>query len=375
MVPEAQTVLVGLSGGVDSAVAAALLRDAGWNVTGAHLRMLDAPPAARHANDARRVADALGIPLIEIDARDALEELQKTFGAEYARGRTPNPCVLCNADIKFAALLAQAHVLGFAQVATGHYARTGKHAGRAALFRAAVREKDQSYALHRLSADVLRCVVLPLGNVRGKTDVRRWARALGLPVHDKADSQEVCFVPDDDYVAWLAAHRPDALTPGPIVDAAGTELGRHAGYSRYTVGQRRGLGVAVGEPLYVTAIDAATATVTVGRRSEAAGRNLRATDVNWQCPPPAEPFEATVQVRYNHAGAAATVRPIFHVEDSDRRDAPGPPGGGASGGDPAGPAAFEADFHEPVHAIAPGQAAVVYVGDRLLGGGWIDAAD
>jgi tRNA-specific 2-thiouridylase len=344
-----------MSGGVDSAVAAALLKRQGYNVAGVFLclglahgdeqaqgRSCCSP---QDAADARRVADKLGIDLHVLNVSDAFEPIIEDFVNQYALGNTPNPCIACNARVKFARLLARARDLGAGFVATGHYARRVDHDGCAALARASARAKDQSYALFALEQRWLEHILLPIGELADKQAARAIARDCGLPVHDKPDSQEICFVPDDDYPALLARRRPEALTPGPIVDTQGRLLGRHDGYARYTIGQRKGLGVAAGVPMYVTAIDPATATVTLGTLAEVQSRRLRANRATWHAPVGGS-FAATVQVRYNHAGARGQVTV-------------------SAGGD------FDVAFDEPVTAITPGQAAVVYDGQRLLGGGWI----
>jgi tRNA-specific 2-thiouridylase len=350
MPDQGEEVLVAMSGGVDSSVAASLLRDAGCDVTGVFLR-LGAPAGAgcaaeRHAADARRAAETLGIPLVVLDASSDLEPIIEHFAAEYARGRTPNPCVHCNARVKFAALARQADALGARRVATGHHARIVTTADGPAVARARAAGKDQSYALFAVARDLLPRIVLPIGEVDDKNRIREAARELGLAVHDKPDSQEVCFVPNDGYAALLRARAPEALRPGEIVNAAGEVVGHHDGYGRYTIGQRRGLRVAAGTAMYVTHIDAAAARVTIGLRDELLGRRLSAGGANWHAPVP-DAFDATVQIRSQHAGAPARVRIT-------------------------GRETFEVDFARPVAAITPGQAAVVYDGDRLLGGGWID---
>lgn len=348
-------VLVAMSGGVDSAVAAMLLQEEGYDVTGVFLCMKgadddQAPSRAccspADADDARRVAGILGIQLLTLPVSDAFEPIIEDFVAEYARGRTPNPCIHCNTKIKFGRLFDMADSLGAKYVATGHHARIADCNGPA-IFRARVRRKDQSYALFGIPRNRLSRILLPVGELEGKEQVRRIAHRMGLPVHDKPDSQETCFVPDDDYVRLLRDRAPEALRAGKIVTSGGQVLGNHDGYARFTIGQRRGLGVAAGTPIYVTRIDPATATITAGPREELMSDRLVASKANWHRDTPDE-FKAVVQIRYNHRGAPGTVRITA-------------------------PTTFEATFDAPVSAITPGQAAVVYNDDRLLGGGWIEA--
>ncbi len=349
-------VLMAMSGGVDSSVAAALLQRQGYDVTGVFLCLGNAADAdaegsgccsPQDAADARRVADQLGIPMFVLNLADAFGAIIDYFVAEYRRGRTPNPCLHCNARIKFGRLMDRAEELGMDYVATGHYARM-KNTPRPSIARGVAREKDQSYALFGIERRRLAKVLLPIGELGGKAEVRQIARDQGLQVHDKPDSQEICFVPDDDYSDILRRRAPDALTAGNIVNSAGEVLGRHEGYARYTIGQRKGLRVAAGVPMYVTHIDPATATVTIGPREEALGQRLSASGANWHADVSGE-FDATVQIRYNHAGAPARV--IL-----------------------TGPDTFEVEFASPIAAITPGQAAVVYRDDVMLGGGWIAAA-
>jgi tRNA-specific 2-thiouridylase len=346
-------VLVGMSGGVDSSVAAALLREQGYDVTGVFVCLGSAADAdgasgccsPQDAADARRVAGLLGIDLFVLQAAEDFTRIIDRFVAEYAAGRTPNPCIGCNRDIKFARLLANARALGFDAIATGHYARVVARGGAPAIARARAREKDQSYVLFELPAEARARLLLPLGELPAKAIVREHARRLGLPVHDKADSQEICFVGEGGYAGLLASRAPGALTPGAIVDEAGREVGRHQGYALYTIGQRRGLGGGAGAPRYVTGVDAATATVRVGPRAAMLRGGLKAGHASWQGPLP-EGGRVQLQLRSAPVAAPATV-----TVDG---------------------AAFTARFDEPVAAVAPGQAAVLYDGDVVVGGGWIE---
>jgi tRNA-specific 2-thiouridylase len=356
MAERENSVLVAMSGGVDSSVAASLLLEEGYEVTGVFLCLGSAAGGGDESSgcctpadaaDARRVAQTLGIDLHVLNAGEPFERIIDYFAAEYARGRTPNPCVHCNAQIKFARLIRLADSLGARHVATGHHARIVARDGQANIARGRDRPKDQSYALFGIARENLPRVLLPIGEIDRKARVRQKARALGLNVHDKRDSQEICFVGEGDYAAVLRARAPQALRAGPILDAAGAVLGRHDGFAQFTIGQRRGLKVAAGEPMYVSRIDARTAAVTIGPKEHVLGTHLSASGANWHCDVPAE-FDATVQVRYNHRGAPGRVR----ITDGQ---------------------AFEVTFAEPVEAITPGQAAAVYDGQCLLGGGWIDS--
>jgi len=340
-----QTVIVAMSGGVDSAVAAHRLVAEGFDVLGVYMHL--GPSAGSAAADARRTSERLGIPFEELDATVSFAGILDYVAAEYARGRTPNPCVRCNRRVKFAHLLALADARGAACVATGHHAKIAAFDGRPAIRRSRDRAKDQSYVLCGLPAAMLPRLRFPVGDIAGKAEIRRIAQSLGLHVADKPDSQDICF--GDRYVDILTQRAPQALRGGAIVDPDGREVGRHAGVGRYTIGQRRGLRVALGTPMYVTAIDAQAATITIGPREATESRRLVASDANWQTAVPRdEPFRAHVQIRYGHMARPATVR-----VNADR---------------------FWATFDAPVHAVTPGQVAAVYDGDRLLGGGWIDAA-
>ncbi len=344
-----------MSGGVDSSVAASLLLEAGYEVTGVFMCLGTAGErdsdsqgccSPQDAADARRVADALGIDLFVLSLADFFEQIIDNFVSEYSLGRTPNPCIHCNSLIKFGRLIEHADSLGIAYVATGHHARVGTFEGQPAVFRGRAIEKDQSYALFGIARKNLGRILLPTGEIEDKGLVRQKAHQLGLNVHDKPDSQEICFVADNDYRELLKSRAPQSLQPGNIINSAGEILGTHEGYGRFTIGQRRGLKVAAGVPLYVTKIDPETATVTIGPLEEVQTNRLEASRVNWHFDVP-EQFDANVKIRYNHSGEAGKV---------------------ARTGDDS----FEVEFTEPVKAVTPGQAAVVYDGERLLGGGWID---
>jgi tRNA-specific 2-thiouridylase len=344
------TIVVALSGGVDSATAAALLVEAGHRVVGLTLRLYDAAGTVasaggrccgpRDLEDARQVCAHLGIPFYVVDhAREFGRAVIDDFVAEYAAGRTPNPCVRCNEHVKFGPLLRRARALGARRLATGHYARL--EGGR--LRRAVDEAKDQSYFLFAMPPEDRADVLFPLGAMT-KDEVRGHAARLGLPVAAKPESQEICFVPDGDHAAFVAQRV--AAQPGAIVTEDGAVVGAHGGVHGFTVGQRRGLRVAGGTPLYVLAVDAAARRVTVGPRASLARARVEVEDVRWPDGAPAEPFAAAVQVRHRQRAVPARVTPR--------------PGG----------ASVELD--QPLESgAAPGQAAVFYRGDEVLGGGWI----
>jgi tRNA-uridine 2-sulfurtransferase len=351
-------VVVAMSGGVDSSVAAALLVEAGYDVVGVSMQLYDQEQGdARFGtcctiddlHDARRVAAVLGIPHYIVNLERRFEEVVVgNFVREYAAGRTPIPCAHCNSELKFSTLVEQA--LGFeaTHVATGHYARvTCDDGGRFRLWRGADNRKDQGYFLFGLTQAQLARVMFPVGD-RSKDEVRRIAQAKGLPVADKPDSQEICFAPDGDYAAVVDRILPGRRS-GLIVDLAGRVVGRHDGVHHFTIGQRKGLGIASAEPLYVVRLDAARQLVTVGPRASVDTAACTASGVNWiSGVAPASPVRAEAQIRHRHPAAGATIEPI-----ADGRAA--------------------VTFDLPQTAITPGQALVFYRGDEVLGGGWIDS--
>jgi tRNA-specific 2-thiouridylase len=355
----AQRVVLAMSGGVDSSVAAYLLKERGYEVIGLFMRTGASSEdqerrartccSATDAVDARRVADRLDIPYYALDFERDFARIMDNFADEYAAGRTPNPCVMCNIWLKFGKLWSYGRQVGADFVATGHYAQVARAAdGSLRVARAVDRGKDQSYVLFGLRRELLPHVLFPVGGYT-KAEIRAIARTQGLPVHDKPDSQEICFVPDDDYLGFVRARRPGLDTSGAVVDEDGTPLGRHGGIEAFTIGQRRGLGVALGEPRYVVQIEPMSRTVTVGRRSSLDRRGLEAARFNWQGPEPEGPVPCLAQVRARHAAVAAMVEPLA---DGKARVV----------------------FDAPVPAITPGQAVTVYQGDLVLGGGWIERA-
>jgi len=372
-----EAIVVAMSGGVDSTVAAHLLREAGCRPVGVYLHPGPVRPqtpsegasdAAVASADARRAADALGIPLEVVDASADFDRLIDHLCVEYGRGRTPNPCVRCNRTIKFARLLAMADARGIGCVATGHYARVEWEAGRWRLKRGLDRGKDQSYFLARLAPAALERIRLPIGEMT-KRHVRRLARDLALPCRDAPESQDVCFL-TGSVGDLVRARRPDLVRPGPILDTDGRQLGRHDGIVDFTIGQRRGLGVAVGEPRYVVAIRPDEAAVVVGPAEATRARGLVAEDIVWHERPPAEPVRAEVQIRYRHPAAPAWVTRLDASGEGEAR----PDASGTDNADADGAGRAQVRFDEPQHAVTPGQAAVLYRDDRVLGGGWIAEA-
>jgi tRNA-uridine 2-sulfurtransferase len=344
--PCSRKVAIALSGGVDSAVAAALLRRQDRNLHAFHLRLtpLAAPPDRVEA-----LAQHLGIPLTVLDLeQEFAREVLDYFVSEYTRGRTPNPCVRCNAAIKFGHLWERLQPDGFTHLATGHYARLALADGGApGLFRGVDRGKDQSYFLSRLPLDLLPNLLFPLGQMT-KEEVRRLSREAGLPVREnQPESMELCFIQAGAYQDFLKARRGFSGPPGDFVDRQGRLLGRHRGLEGYTVGQRRGLGVPAREPFYVIAIQPESNRVVLGPREALLSPGLIASGMNWLIPSPAGEIEALAVIRYRHPGVQARITP-------------------------RGDGSVEVAFASPQSAVAPGQAVAFYDGDRLLGGGWIE---
>jgi tRNA-specific 2-thiouridylase len=337
-------ILVAMSGGVDSSVAALLLQREGHEVTGAFFENGLSP-----SEDAHRVADQMGIPLHSIDMREEFEAIIRGFVAEYNAGRTPNPCVLCNRDVKFGRLAQFATTLGIETLATGHYARIEKGGSRWILRRAADPAKDQAYMLFALSQEQLSRIRLPLGTI-AKTRTREIAHEAGLSIADRKESQEICFIPGDDYRVLLRERSPESFSPGEFRTVDGKRLGHHEGHQNFTVGQRKGLGVAMGKRMYVVSIDPEQNRVVLGEEEDLLRRGMRITGLNWvSIEPPEAPLEADVKVRYGQDPVPCRIEP-----GRDRADV---------------------SFSEPQKIITPGQAAVFYDAEgRVLGGGWIDSA-
>ncbi|MFZ5833101.1 MAG: tRNA 2-thiouridine(34) synthase MnmA [Planctomycetota bacterium] len=363
-------VVLAMSGGVDSSVAAWLLKEQGHEVIGLFMRhglaaadecavaAADATAAASRrptkrgccsaadADDARRVADSLGIPFFALNFEREFGRIIDYFVAEYSVGRTPNPCIVCNTWLKFGKLFEYAHSVGAEYVATGHYARIAMPETGPALLRGVDHQKDQSYVLFGVARPLLGRLMLPVGGY-AKSEIRAIAERLGLPVASKPDSQEICFVPDDDHARFVREYRGGAQVEGDIRTTDGRLVGRHPGVEGFTVGQRKGLGVALGDRRYVVRIEPATATVVVGAREELAREELTASMANWLVTPPNGGFRCDLKIRYRSRAVSAEIQPL----GADR---------------------FVATLAEPCHGVAPGQAAVCYAGEQVLGGGWID---
>ena len=363
-------IVVAMSGGVDSSVAAALLAEQGHDVIGVSMQLYPSTPSGRSGqapgvpvsdraygtcctlddlHDARRVAQAIGFPHYILNFESRFNEaVVSNFVREYVAGRTPIPCAHCNSDVKFSALLERATGLGAGALATGHYARIVRdEAGTCHLLRGLDHGKDQSYFLFSLTQEQMARAMFPVGHLDKET-VRTHARRLGLRVADKPDSQEICFVPDGDYAAFVEREAPELTRPGAIVSEGGRVLGTHEGVHRFTIGQRKGLRLSSSDPLYVTHIDAAAARVTVGPKAALGRASLTASGVNWTSgTTPAGWRRVAAQIRHRHAAAPARVRAL----DAARA---------------------ELEFDEPQTAVTPGQAVAFYDGDEVVGGGWIE---
>jgi tRNA-uridine 2-sulfurtransferase len=354
--PADHRIVVAMSGGVDSSVAAALLVEQGYEVIGVTMQLYDhgtaigrkgACCAGQDIGDARRVAERLGIAHYVLDYESRFrKEVIEDFAETYGRGETPIPCIRCNQRIKFRDLLGTARALGAAALATGHYVRRIVGPDGPELHRAADAARDQSYFLFATTRAELDFVRFPLGGL-GKDETRALARRFGLPVADKPDSQDICFVPQGSYMALVEQLRPEAGEAGDIVDLAGRVLGRHRGIGRFTVGQRKGLDIAAAEPLYVVRLDPEERRVVVGQRAALAETRVSLGEVNWLVAAIARGMAVAAKLRSTQAPVPATLYP---------------------GADPG---EAELLLTAPAGAVAPGQAAVLYHGERVLGGGWI----
>ena len=389
-------VVVAMSGGVDSSVAACLLQEQGYDVLGLFMRTGvsepeadaggDSPGAcatgnggsgsesarehkgccsASDAADARFVAGMLSVPFYALNFERDFDQLIDYFADEYARGRTPNPCVVCNDRLKFGKIVEYADAVGARYIATGHYARIGQREGRPALMRGVDAQKDQSYVLFGLDPSILDRLLFPVGELT-KPEVRAIADRLDLPNRDKPDSVEICFVPDRDYARVVRQRRPDAFVEGDVLDASGNVVGQHKGIGQYTIGQRRGLGIAAGKPVYVTDINVERNTVTLGEGDALMSDGLVAARANFLAEVPEGPFRADVKIRYLHQATPATVE--WWPDDA---------GAQRGGGRTDQPDAGEGNrvcvtFDTPQRAVTPGQAVVFYDGDVVLGGAWIE---
>jgi len=337
---------VAFSGGVDSSTATAMLMEQGYECEGVY--MVTCPEFEKSKGHAVELAERLGIRLHILDYRERFEKILDYFTDEYRHARTPNPCVVCNKFFKFGELFEYAMGKGADYFATGHYSQIHKGAQGYGLYGAVNKSKDQSYALSMINREVLSRVIFPLGELTKEETIER-SKELGLDIEGREESQDICFIPDDDYISVLEERCPELVRKGDIVDMSGNKLGEHDGVHKYTIGQRRGLRVAMGEPYYVVELDAVENRVVLGVKDNVLSDELRAGDVNWLIDEPGDEFEAIVKIRYNNRGSEAVVKQC-------------------EGG-------VEVKFREQVFAITPGQLAVFYVvddfGEKLAGGGWI----
>lgn len=356
---EQKTVVIGMSGGVDSSVGAYLLKKQGYRVIGVTMQIWqeETPSCEMEqggccglsaVEDARRVADDLGIPYYVMNfRREFKESVMDYFIEEYLKGRTPNPCIACNRYVKWEALLNRSLSLGADYIATGHYARVERLSnGRFALRKSATDQKDQTYALYNLTQEQLAHTLMPVGAYT-KEEIRAIAEEIGLLVAQKRDSQEICFIPDHDYAAFIQANTKTEILPGNFVRTDGIVLGQHKGITHYTVGQRKGLNLSLGRPAFVTELRPQTNEVVIGTGEDVFGDRLYANQLNFMSVAEIEgEMEAFAKIRYSHKGAACKVKRV----GADR---------------------IECQFYEPQRAITPGQAVVLYQGDYVLGGGTI----
>lgn len=341
-----EKVCIAMSGGVDSSVAALLLKQQHYSCRGVFMMTHD--NCHGDMADAKRIAAAIGIEIDILDLREQFREILDYFCREYKRARTPNPCVYCNRVMKFGLLWRHAQEKGCNYIATGHYIRRIDDK----IYVGSDMRKEQSYVLTMVEPDVIKHTIFPTGTYT-KPQIREIAFANNLDIHEKPDSQEICFIPNDDYAACLESLSPEVVKKGDIVYIDGRKLGEHNGIHRYTIGQRRGLKVAMGEPVYVTSLDAATNTVTLGPQEAVMSKVCYTDNANWLTPPHAGAFEAIVKIRYNNVGTAAKVEQY---------------------GD-----GLRITFDSPVSAVTPGQVAAVYLEDAngryLAGGGWISRTE
>ena len=353
--PDKNKVLLGLSGGVDSTTAAFLLQKQGYDVYGFYFDVTGCNQDGQ--KEAQKVADEVGIPLfIEDVSRRFQEIVVENFCSEYLAGRTPNPCIICNPAVKFHYLLAKANEIGAKYIATGHYAQVVCDAEREKYYvkQGANQKKDQSYMLCRLGQDVLSRLLLPLGSYSDKEEVRSLARSQSLSNAEKKDSQEICFIPDDDYAAFLE-NLGCSSSPGDFVDGSGKVLGRHKGITHYTIGQRKGLGIALGKPAFVTKIDVEKNQVVLGENEELFSTRVRSVqnvfavgaDPRRHCYDEFDGLQVEAKVRYSAKPSPA----VLHILDED---------------------VIETEFEEPQRAATPGQSVVWYVDGRVIGGGYIE---